>query len=130
MSPSIVTTPFFFFCPSMTNYTYVRCFSHLVIFLEQNHILKSMCNSSDISVFSVFFFGLLVIWTFCISDILGNLCINCRDKLRLWVVFSSSWEDLLSLLGRQLKWEHIFLIQSRIELIGGWASVFPLHVFP
>lgn len=32
--------------------------------------------------------------------------------------------------GRQLAWEHIFLIQFRIEFIGGWSSVFSSLLLP
>lgn len=56
-----------------------------------------VCVSVHMSVSSICFslgFG-----SFEHSDILGNLCKHCSDKLRLWVLFSSSWEDLLLLLA-------------------------------
>lgn len=81
----------------MTGGIYVRYFPHLVIFLEQSHILKSTSGNSEVSVSGICFS--LGFWSFGHYDILGNLCINYRAKLRFWVVFSSSWEDLLLLLA-------------------------------
>lgn len=81
-------------------------FPHLVAnFLEHiDHILKS----GLITQLCLFLVSVLL-WTFVhldfSLDFLSNLCVNYRDKLKLWVMFSSicglAWWGLL-LLGRQL----------------------------
>lgn len=64
----------------------LNLFSHLVIsFLEHKHILKSVSNDRDVSVSSVCISGF---WSLDFSpDILCNLFINWRDKLRYWWCF-------------------------------------------